>query len=608
MKLIYAYIGEFRNINKQSFCFDRRYEVELIEQEPDHYRIEIKDNNEYINIMKRENVENITVLVGRNGSGKTSWLLAMAELIESYENSKFVYVYLDGEDFYIECNKVFFMDFNKEYHYSGLDSRPPEVSIYKMNFHNKIFEEVEKNKKRTEKLAYIMVRHKINEMTHSYANTMYSNIPRNGVVYNERSIYYKYRYLFYQNGRAKEFNNKHLKLEIELDKKYLLYYKRKIHLLPELYPGESCFFDAMPSGSDLYKKAFLLRLVEFVVSQFREIGDEVAKSYIERINKIAEENNFNVDFIYNEFDNIISIVCELHKALLEKNYTSNTETHLCFNEFLYQVKRFVELLPCKFFEKTTKLVISFEMIKQLKIEEILECVLMYYDTRNVLQDYKSIINFEIIGLSDGYEFISNLYAAIFSSFRLFQPIEKQKIILVLDEPDCFMHPEWSRRFIVDLYDFLNNEFSKYNFEVILTTHSPYILTDIPSENIIFLDNGKVKEIEIKTFGQNIHSLLKNTFFLDSTIGEFSLLLINKIYSKLVELKNNPQSNISDKEKEMLWKEICIIGEPLVQWKLEKFFYECFPGEKEDSIKMYKDEIKRLKEKLSVGSEKYDKDR
>ncbi len=204
--------------------------------------------------------------------------------------------------------------------------------------------------------------------------------------------------------------------------------------------------------------------------------------------------------------------------------------------------------------------------------------------------------------------LSEDLSEIFSSFKLFQPIERQKIILVLDEPDCFMHPEWSRRFIVDLYDFLTNEFSAYNFEVILTTHSPYILTDIPAENIIFLDNGEVKKIEIETFGQNIHSLLKNTFFLDSTIGEFSLRLINKIYSKLVEIKNNPQSNISNKEKEILWKEICIIGEPLIQWKLEKNFYECFPEEKEDSIKMYKDEIKRLKEQLLIGSEKDDKDR
>lgn len=85
MKLIYAYIIKYRNIERQSFCFDREYRVDCQELEEEHYSVTVEKDNHMINIMANENIENITAIVGKNGAGKTSWLVAMCELLESYE-------------------------------------------------------------------------------------------------------------------------------------------------------------------------------------------------------------------------------------------------------------------------------------------------------------------------------------------------------------------------------------------------------------------------------------------------------------------------------------------------------------------------------------------
>ncbi|MBK8808649.1 MAG: hypothetical protein IPO21_19250 [Bacteroidales bacterium] len=62
------------------------------------------------------------------------------------------------------------------------------------------------------------------------------------------------------------------------------------------------------------------------------------------------------------------------------------------------------------------------------------------------------------------------------------------------------------------------------------THSPFILSDIPSDRIMFLtENGEQdKEILTKTFGANIHELLTDGFFLSNTIGEYALNQIRDI--------------------------------------------------------------------------------
>ncbi|MEZ8059560.1 AAA family ATPase [Vibrio splendidus] len=92
------------------------------------------------------------------------------------------------------------------------------------------------------------------------------------------------------------------------------------------------------------------------------------------------------------------------------------------------------------------------------------------------------------------------------------------IVLLLDEVDLGLHPTWQRDFISDTVKFLTKDFTEqFKFHVILTSHSPFIISDIPSDNVLFLEDGKESRLEShpKTFGENIHTLLSDTFFMDN---------------------------------------------------------------------------------------------
>lgn len=127
--------------------------------------------------------------------------------------------------------------------------------------------------------------------------------------------------------------------------------------------------------------------------------------------------------------------------------------------------------------------------------------------------------------------------------------KSQTIVLTIDEGEVYFHPEWQRRFVWDLL-FIINELGRNTEEgtvqIILTTNSPFMLSDIRVEDVIKL-NKSDEQLDIgKTFGQNIHTLLKNEFFMDSTIGEFS----RETLIWLMELLKNPEQlihNLKDLE-------------------------------------------------------------
>ena len=103
------------------------------------------------------------------------------------------------------------------------------------------------------------------------------------------------------------------------------------------------------------------------------------------------------------------------------------------------------------------------------------------------------------------------------------------ILLLIDEIDLYLHPEWQRKIIQDLITSLRRQFKTHYFQIILTSHSPIVLSDIPVENCIFLrkrPNGTVcQEMrEIQTFGANIYTLYRDAFFLSNdklAMGEFA---------------------------------------------------------------------------------------
>lgn len=122
-------------------------------------------------------------------------------------------------------------------------------------------------------------------------------------------------------------------------------------------------------------------------------------------------------------------------------------------------------------------------------------------------------------------------------------------ILLLDEPETYMHPELSRRFLHELNEVLKRHRGRSSVQVIMTSHSPFMLSDLLPWQITTLDYDeqglcKVVERPQATFGAEIHSILAHDFFLRFTIGEYSRQLLSSMLERLRAIveKEQPQAD------------------------------------------------------------------
>ncbi|MBT1699626.1 AAA family ATPase [Fulvivirgaceae bacterium PWU4] len=147
--------------------------------------------------------------------------------------------------------------------------------------------------------------------------------------------------------------------------------------------------------------------------------------------------------------------------------------------------------------------------------------------------------------------------------------------LLLDEPELGFHPKWQRRFIARITNYLNL-LTESKIQLILTSHSPFVVSDIPRERIIFVTREKNKTLNIgslesheQTFAANIHDLFADAFFMgEGLVGDFALTFINTI---LADIEEAQHSGITSDRSVLLLNRIKLIGEPLIQSRLEDLF-------------------------------------
>ena len=161
------------------------------------------------------------------------------------------------------------------------------------------------------------------------------------------------------------------------------------------------------------------------------------------------------------------------------------------------------------------------------------------------------------------------------------PIQED-VLLMIDEIDLYLHPEWQRLAIQTILDQLKVQYSGKKIQILIATHSPLVLSDIPTQNCVFLEPSDGNTMSVtdqrrgNTFGANLHDLLNDAFFLNNTMGEYAYQTIKRISSNLQKLKSNPSdSQLRETCKEYI-KLIRIIGDPLIQFKLNTLYYECYP--------------------------------
>jgi restriction system-associated AAA family ATPase len=119
-------------------------------------------------------------------------------------------------------------------------------------------------------------------------------------------------------------------------------------------------------------------------------------------------------------------------------------------------------------------------------------------------------------------------------------LKDRRTLLLLDEPETHFNPAWRAKFIKILNDSIyagrlknlpNGDFNVHLLkDVVLTSHSPFIISDCLPNNVIFfkrnLKTDKVeaksaKEMNIRTFGTSVEYILDELFDYNQSIGDWA---------------------------------------------------------------------------------------
>ena len=539
MELVYLWVEDYKNIKRQGFNFSPRFDCKFYNEYNDEGKL--KDNCK-LEINPKEHIENffgnninVTAIVGKNGSGKSSVLNKIREYFLIYS----FYIYFDSS------TEIIYTLYNY-----------PNINIK----NNTKF----KYKKREEDFFSKLL---IPYFDYSFTNNLsdYTNILKpiypsksSGVIdLNKESI---------KNQENIIRNNNFLKEKKQLDKFEKFFQPQSLEIRVKLdnFNENSKFSLKKDKKEEINKirKELEKEVGLDAIESIKNISSMLSEiNSFENLNKcltnefLRAEEAYKIDNLDNWLNNIKSIIKDKNLIKIKEKSDFNNHTILRFN------------------------------INILKDTEI-DILLSGFQYNPFIIDLIDMNNKKLSDLSFGEQQLLNILNQLLilanQEYTEEHPETGESInydinnfIILLDEIDISFHPDWQKRIIKYIIDFLKLIPNK-KFHLVFTTHSPFLLSDIPKENIIFLnDKSSIKQ----TFGANIHTLLSDSFFMENGLmGEFAKGKIEEVIEFLRQDKITGESdnhiddniNLTINKVESI---ISIIGEPLLQIRLKKMLID-----------------------------------
>ena len=135
-----------------------------------------------------------------------------------------------------------------------------------------------------------------------------------------------------------------------------------------------------------------------------------------------------------------------------------------------------------------------------------------------LDTHRLVLNFESVDgslqkfamdeMSDGYKNTLSMIGDIAYRMAVLNPMLGDKVleetpgVVVIDEIDLHLHPQWQQTIISDL----NTIFPKIQF--IVSSHAPAVINSVAKERIRILDNGEIYVPAAQTYGRDANSILR----------------------------------------------------------------------------------------------------
>lgn len=211
----------------------------------------------------------------------------------------------------------------------------------------------------------------------------------------------------------------------------------------------------------------------------------------------------------------------------------------------------------------------------------LECMTVTLDTRRN-------------DISSGHAAYLDMCARINSARKSGEISRKKNVILLIDEGDIYLHPEKQLAYMDNLLKLLQLLYADKKVQLIFTSNSPFIISDIQTSNILYLEKEgdrikAAKSMISNTFAANVNILLLDSFFVkNGLIGEYAH---NKINNILHLLQND---DISEEDCLRIEEVIQIIGEPVIRRKLETMLLRNTPHSNvQKEIRYYENRLRQI---------------
>lgn len=624
MKLLGLIIRNYENIiEKQIFNFSDEYTICYNWGDT----IEIKKNLNFIPYFYGKNITNISAIVGINGVGKTSILnfigFKLSERKEFLNKYEYFLIYESNEDIFIEfnnslnINKILFQDtsieiesgllgfndarlFKKQDNYVETYTFTSDGSInyiftrylqYSFNEPNDSIDKIIGNK--------LITRNLCQSPTNFFRIQAFKFLKNNDFFTPNKKM--KYRISFWSVNSLLEFifeaktdfpqefydllaqlqilDNTHKNNRIQFTKQIIAYFIYLIYILNSSYNFDD--------------KTFLYLIHDIIVDHLNGVNNKHQIESDDFITKLYSNKQILLNYFTNEPTSIdkinnhqISDFIDFSIETIQKLYLASKKeyNHIEFNNN------------------------SFTIDVSIENKEINDFLNSYYkliscnNTNNgevIFTESNLFLNLHELS-STGEEKLVKLLAS------LIPLISKETVgnnIILIDEIDETFHPSWSTK-IIQLLSICCTYFrilsdlpiEETSFQFIITTHSPYILSDIKNRNVLSLeyDQDKIISKQTNTFSKNIQRITYDEMTTHSIYGSFAEYKINKI----VNILN--QNYITSDLFDTIRNEIQIINEDIIRNKLNQMLLEITPSQNKIDFlisKLSSDEIALLKSKL-----------
>lgn len=115
-------------------------------------------------------------------------------------------------------------------------------------------------------------------------------------------------------------------------------------------------------------------------------------------------------------------------------------------------------------------------------------------------------------------------------------------VICIDEPDAFLHIRWQRKYLSFLINRLSTTYPNKRFHLIIATHSPFIISDIPENNLLILEKGEdvtkwIIEKEWNSFANTTFDIVSDYMWCktDETMGDFTKEIIDWYVKEIKDL-------------------------------------------------------------------------